>query len=212
MTPDVESGDVSLESTAKELGFDNVEAMLAAAKKSKAHDAYEGRQSKRIRELEAKLEDLETKKYESDLGLGDGADETSKRLAREIRELKSTVATLTRQIATTPEDKELEQYYDQVLTDYPEVKQVKDPIRRMEMARRLARQLKSESETPAASGGRDASGAHLTGGDTPVSRRSNLSEEQALERYQRERGKARTEGQKQSVDEKYRALYPDWGI
>jgi len=212
MTPE-ESGDVSLETTAQDLGFDTVDAMVAAAKKSKAHDAYDGRQSKRMRELEAQVAELQERKHEADLGIGDDADEVSRRLAREIRELQSTVTTLTRKLAASPEDEELEPFYQNVLTEYPEVKQVKDPIRRMEMARRLARQLKTESEKPdTPKGGRDVSGAHLTGGDSPVSRRSSLSEEQELARYERERAEAGNEAAKQKVDAKYRAKFPNWGI
>jgi hypothetical protein len=212
MTPE-ESGDGSLEATAKEAGFDNPEALVAAAKRSKARDAYDGRQSKQIRELTTRIDELETTKHESDLGIGEDADETSKRLAREIRELKSTVTTLTTKMATTPEDQELGEYFDQVLTEYPEVKDVRDPIRRMEMARRLARQLKAETEEPATQKGRrGASEAHLTGGDTPVSRRTTLDEDQAMTRYQRDLAKAKGDAAKEEVNAKYRALFPDWGV
>ena len=211
MTPE-QSGETSIETTAKELGFNNADAMVAAAKRSKAQDAYDGRDSKRIREMQAEITELKTKKHEVDLGIGDDADETSKRLAREILDLKSTVSTLTTRLATTPEDKELEPFYDQVLTDFPEVKDVKDPIRRMNMARRLARQLKTEQENPDASGGGgDVSVAHLTGGDSPVSHRTRLNEEQALARYRSELASVKGPA-KDAINAKYRALFPEWGI
>lgn len=213
MTPD-DSGEISLQEQAKELGFDSPDALIAAAKKSKSHDAYDGRQSKRLREVEEELAELKIRKQQADLGVGDDADEMSKRFAREILELRSTVSTLTRTLATTPEDKDLEVYYNQVLEQFPEVKLVKDPIRRMEVSRRFARQLKTESESPATQnkGGRDVSEAHLTGGDSPVSRRSSLSEDQAMERYQRDLAKAKGEDAKEEVHAKYRALHPDWGV
>ena len=212
MTPDVESGEFSLENKAQELGFDNVDAMLAAAKKSKARDAYDGREQRRVRELEAEIAELRAKKQEADLGIGDDADETSRRLARELLDVKSTLSALTTKILSSPEDEELEPYMQKVLTDYPEVKTVKDPARRIDMARRLARQLKSESDGPdTKKGDRDISGTHLTGGDVPVTRRSQIDEDKAMARYRSELAQVKSYD-KEKVHAKYRAKYPHWGI
>lgn len=213
MTP--ETGEnVVLDETLSELGVGSVDELKTIVAKQKNRDGFDRRKAEQMEELQRKVEELETRGIEDDLGVEPNSNEVTKRMARQILVLQRQIGTLTDRVVASPEDEELQEYMTQAEHDNPEIAKITDPIRRKTLLRRIARDLKAETE---GSSGRnkgrskDTSAAHLSGGGSPVSQRSNISEEQALERYQNERAAA-SAAEKEAVDARYRAKYPDWGI
>lgn len=213
MTPE-ESGDSAVDTALAKAGVDSVEELAELALKQKNRDGYDSRQSHKIRELQEQIAALEERQQQDDLGIGEESDETTKRMARELRELNHTVTSLAVQVLKKPGDDDLAPFMDQALEQYPEFKKTKDPVRRMDAYRRIARDLKAEADGGSDQiTGRDidTTSAHLTGGGSPVSRREGISEEEALAKYEQELAAASKGGQ-EAIHAKYRSKYPHWGI
>jgi len=215
MTP-AEGDAVTVGDVLGELGVKSVEELRTIVTRQKNREGYESRKVGDLqRQVDQLAATLEGKKEEEIFELGDNADDTVKRLARELLAMKKQFGAVVNQVMSSPEDADLEDHLRQAKEEYPEIAVIKDPVRRITALRRIARDLK-KAETESASGSpgsreHDTSVAHLAIGSSPVSQRSGLTEEQALEKYRRDRVAASGPG-KLAVDAKYRALYPSWDI
>lgn len=216
MTPedlDEGQGD-SVESVLKKFGVKSVDELDGIAEKHRSRKFFDIRQDDKLEKLAAKVSELEselaTKRAEEEFG--SGLSPESKMLARELAALKDQQASMMAKFVRTKEDDELEHYYDGITEEYPELRKIADPMRRIEAYRRIARSLKAEAETGANSGKRrtsDASHAALAGGGAPVSTRSGPEDEGViLEKFKTELGRAKTKRDKEAVYDKYRAKYP----
>lgn len=218
MTPedvvDIETGDKSPEELAESMGFGSVGEMAETARKHKNREGYDRRKDDQIEKLNTRILELETKKEEEELALDGDESESAKRMAREIINLKRTVNSLASKTLTEEGDEELQPYFAQAKRENPELMTIKDPARRLQTMRRIARDLKAENDksAPPETAGVDASTAHLSGGSTPVTRRGSVTEDQALERYEKELGAAKTKTELDAISAKYRKKYPGWGI
>lgn len=212
MTPEV--GESVVETALETAGVDTIEEMADLARKHKNQAGYEGRKEKEFRALKAEIEEIKGKQQEQDLGIGDEASDFERKMARKVLELESKVTSLTHEAATEPGDKALEPYYDRVLTEHPEVREIGDPVARMRVSRRLARDMKAETEGGSGPSGdrvSDTTVAHLTGGGSQVSQRTSVTEEKALEKYEAELAAAKGT-QSDAINAKYRTKYPHWNI
>lgn len=145
------------------------------AEKEEARRGYERRKNDEIRQLKARLADMEEKLSNRELGIDDGTDEATRKLAGRIRQLETELVEVQRVALRRPEDDELEPYIQRVLDENPElVAAYPNRVRRLEAARVMARGYKS-TEDPGNSPERSnatPTRVHLSGGGPSASRRA----------------------------------------
>jgi len=198
-----------------QFGVKNAEELSELAQKHRSRVFFERRDNDRADKMQAKIDELETQLNEKQEReeFGDITDPHVKALKREIRELRLTQQEMLSRAFITDEDRELNSYLEEAQRKYPEISRTyKDPLKRLDVYREIARSLRSATETEKAAGNkpRKDGAAHvgLTTGSAPVSSRASTSDEDALGRFKRDLAVAKTQIEKDAVKQKYEAKYP----
>lgn len=166
---------------------------------------------KLLRKLEAKIEQDEEAKQNSDFGM-DSADQATRRLYGEIKSLRDQVGSLLERQVASPEDEALEPYLERARNDAPELMSIKDPIRRVEAYRRLARAYRVEDNNKADDGRSRKSDAayraQLTQGGSGGNTRSR-DEDRELADFQKKMRAAKTQVERDSLADSWADKHSD---
>lgn len=208
---DMDAGEDVPRAVLEQFGVKNADELAELAQKHRSRVFFERRSDERLEKMQVRIEELEmqlTEKQEHE-DFGDISDPHVKALKREIRELRDTVS----QVLITDEDRELDPYLETARKKYPEIARTyKDPLKRLDVYREIARSLRSATETEKGAGNKPrkdgAEHVGLTTGSAPVSSRASTSDDDVLGRFKRDLAAAKTTTEKDAVKKKYEAKYP----
>ncbi len=213
---DMEPGDEVSKAILDKFGVKNPEDLDEIARKHKSRVFYDRRHEEKVEQLQQKVDELQTQLQDREdrEDFGNITDPTIKSLKREIRDLREAQTQIIMRYSVTDEDREMEPFIAEAREKYPEIaKSVKDPLRRLDAYREIARSLRSAAETSANTGAdkhrRDsATRVGLTAGGAPVSARASSSDEDLLAKFKTELANAKNMAEKDAVKAKYEKKYP----